>query len=59
MFFDAQKFLILIKFNMPKFSFVVLLFNFFFLGFIYLLLTELGLCHCAQAFSSCIKWGLL
>ena len=27
--------------------------------FIYLFLAELGLCCCAQAFSSCWEWGLL
>ena len=34
---------------------------FFFLTylFIYLFMAELGLCCCAQAFSSCGEWGLL
>ena len=31
----------------------------FFLIFIYLFLAVLGLCCCAQAFSSCGEWGLL
>ena len=36
-----------------------ILFFFFFNVFIYLFLAVLGLCCCAQAFSSCGEWGLL
>ena len=34
-------------------------FNKFIYLFIYLFLAALGLCCCAQAFSSCGEWGLL
>ena len=49
-----------------KIIFLLLLFSYFFCffsflknNFIYLFLTVLGLCCCAQAFSSCGEWGLL
>ena len=33
--------------------------NFFLINLFILFLAALGLCYCAQAFSSCGKWGLL
>ena len=40
-------------------SHVLFLFFYEFIYFIYLFLAALGLCCCAQAFSSCGEWGLL
>ena len=34
-------------------------FNFYFINLFILFLAVLGLCCCAQAFSSCSEWGLL